>query len=127
MCIKRCGRVKCAAHMFQRIGRMRCRMLHDSRLPHLALAALLMSCALPGWGQVKAQDAWVRGTVPGQDTTAAYMRLQSTTDVVVTGATSPVAKLVELHSMSMAGGIMKMRGVPRLVLAAGKPVELTPS
>src|SRR5438270_15507 len=59
--------------------------------------------------------------------TAAYVRLQSTTDVVVTGATSPVAKLVELHSMSMAGGIMKMRGVPRLVLAAGKPVELTPS
>ena len=36
----------------------------------------------------------------------------------------PAAGLVELHSMKVEDGIMKMRPLPRLELPAGKPVRL---
>ncbi|HZQ62503.1 MAG TPA: copper chaperone PCu(A)C [Casimicrobiaceae bacterium] len=90
------------------------------------LIALAMTSA-PALAEVKVQDAWVRGMVPGQDTTGAYMKLQSTSNAVVVAARSPAAKSVELHSMSMEGGVMKMRGMPRLELKPGQPVELSPS
>jgi len=34
--------------------------------------------------------------------------------------------VVEVHEMSMDGGVMKMRAVPNLALPAGKAVELKP-
>ena len=97
-----------------------------TRFPWLALAVLL-GLAAPATADVKVQDAWVRGTVPGQDSTGAYMKLQSSADAVITGAQSPVAKTVELHSMRMEGGMMKMRAIPRVALPAGKTVEFDPS
>ncbi len=85
---------------------------------------LAFTFAVPALAAVKVQDAWVRGTVPGQDTTGAYMKLTSSADAALVGARSGVAKAVELHAMSMAGGMMKMRPVPKLALPAGRTVEL---
>jgi copper(I)-binding protein len=106
---------------------MRCGMRRREMRNAMVLGALIVSVAMPVSAQVTAQDAWVRGTVPGQDTTAAYMTLRSASDATLTAAKSSVAKLVELHSMSMDGTIMRMRGVPRLALPAGTSVELAPS
>lgn len=92
-----------------------------------SFAAALAGAALPGLGAVTAQDAWVRGTVPGQDTSGAYMKLVSTSNVALVRAESPASKAVELHSMRMEGGVMKMRNEPRLELSAGKTIELAPS
>ena len=88
-----------------------------------ALAALV---ALPAAAQVAVTDAWIRGTVPGQKATGAFMQLTSLSDMALVAAASPVAKVVEIHEMKHEGGMMKMSAVDRVALPANKTVELKP-
>ena len=74
------------------------------------LAAQLL--IMPVWAQnVTVTNAWVRGTVAGQTASGAFMDLTSAADVVLLGAASPAAGVVELHEMSMDNGVMKMRAL----------------
>jgi periplasmic copper chaperone A len=95
-----------------------------SKISLLGLLAAL--AAVPAWADVTVADPWVRGTVPGQRATGAFMKLTSPTDTALVGASSPVAKVVEVHEMKMDGGMMKMRAVPELRLPAGTAVTLSP-
>ncbi len=91
-----------------------------------ALASLLC-LALPAFAQVTVGDPWVRATVPAQKVTGAFMQLTSTTDTRLVEAKSPVAGVVQVHEMSMDGGVMKMRELDKgLALPAGKMVDLKP-
>ena len=90
------------------------------------LVALALGLAASAEAQVSVSDAWVRGTVEGQKATGAFMQLKSPADTVLVAATSPVAKIVEIHEMKMEGGMMKMNAVDRLALPAGKAVDLKP-
>jgi copper(I)-binding protein len=74
--------------------------------------------------EVAVSDAWVRGTVAGQKSTGAFMRLTSTADVTLVGVASPAAKIVELHEMKVEGGVMKNVSSRSIAIAAGKIVEL---
>lgn len=74
--------------------------------------------------EVTITDAWVRGTVPAQTSTGAYMKIKSTEDAKIVAASSPAAKIVEIHEMAMANGVMEMKAMGALPLPAGKPVEL---
>lgn len=87
----------------------------------LAAATLL---TLPALAEVTITDAWVRGTVAAQTATGAFMKIRSTEAAKIVGASSPAAKVVEVHEMSMKGGTMEMRPVTALPLPAGKVVEL---
>lgn len=71
-------------------------------------------------------DAWVRANAPGQNVGAAYMTLKSPTDNTLVQVESPSAESVEIHSMTMANGVMKMRALETLPLEAGKPEKLAP-
>ena len=93
---------------------------------HFLAAFVLALTPLAALGQVSVTDAWVRGTVPGQKVTGAFMQITSANDVSLVAVTSPVAKVVEIHTMSHEGGVMKMRRVEAIALPAGKPVELGP-
>ncbi|MBK9160911.1 MAG: copper chaperone PCu(A)C [Nitrosomonadales bacterium] len=87
------------------------------------LAAMLLSsgaCA----GDISVEDAWVRATVPGQDAAMADMRITSKQSASLVGASSSVAKIVEIHSMSHENGMMKMREVKSVELPAGRRVGL---
>jgi len=75
---------------------------------------------------VTATDAWVRGTVPAQRTTGAFLTLQSTADARLVGVASPMAKNAEIHESEMADGTMSMKEVGFVALPAGKRVELKP-
>lgn len=75
---------------------------------------------------VTIKDAWVRPTNPGQEVGAAYMTFLSTKDTTLISVESDVTKSVEIHSMTMQNGIMKMRMMNTLPLAAGKPYKLAP-
>jgi len=88
------------------------------------LAATLALAAAPATAQVTVSDAWVRATAPGQTVAGAYMQVTSKQAAALIGAASPAAKTTELHTMSMDGGVMKMRPVAKIELPAGKPVEL---
>jgi len=76
--------------------------------------------------EVKLTDAWVRASNPGQSVGAAYVTLSSTEDVTLVYAETERAGTVEMHSMTMQNGIMKMRSMEELPVPAGKPVKLAP-
>ncbi len=96
-----------------------CRILGSS------LIALLISCTQAD-NEVKISNAWVRSTAPGQEVGAAYMTLQSARDITLIKTESSAAGSVEIHSMTMNNGVMQMRRMDALPLAAGKPTELAP-
>lgn len=93
-------------------------------------SACLVACGLfaglAAAADLEVKDPWVRGTVPAQKVTGAFMQLTSKSGVTVLGAASPAAGIVEIHEMAMDGGVMKMRALPRLDVPAGKAVELKP-
>jgi len=76
--------------------------------------------------EVKVSDAWARETVPGQDISAAYMTLKSSEYSKLFYVESPSAGSVEIHTMTMNDGVMKMRMMETLPLNAGKPYKLEP-
>lgn len=76
--------------------------------------------------QVTVTDPWVRGTVPAQKVTGAFMKLVATQDAKLVGVESSVAKIVEVHEMRMEGDVMKMRAIASLDLPAKQAVELRP-
>ena len=96
-----------------------------NRVLSRCLAALLAVAAVSAvHAQVTVDGAWARATVPNQSATGAFMRLTAQKDVVLTGASSPVADIVEVHEMSMDKGIMRMRPAGRVPLKAGQTIEL---
>jgi len=82
--------------------------------------------AQPAWAQVSVTDAWVRATVPGQTSSAAYFLIRSDADVGLVSVQSPVAQSCELHEMSMQQDVMRMRAVDGLRIPAHQVVALEP-
>lgn len=76
---------------------------------------------------VSISNAWVRQPAPGQKIGAAYMTLNSAKDsTLVYAEAKEVAGSVEMHSMSMNNGVMKMRMLDELTIEANTPKELSP-
>lgn len=76
--------------------------------------------------EVTAKDAWVRGTVPAQTSTGAFVTLTSTAEARLVKAASPLAKIVEIHESTTKDGVSRMQAVESVALPAGKPVQLKP-
>ena len=96
-------------------------------MKHLALALALFGAATVAQADViTVSDPWVRGTVPAQRATGAFMRLQADQDLRLVAASSPVAGVAEIHEMVMQDNVMKMRRVDGIALGKGKPLELKP-
>ena len=91
------------------------------------LCALSLLMAVPVFAQeVSVKNAWIRGTVQGQNATGAFMELTGKSNTRLVGAASPAAKSVEVHNMKVDNGVMKMFPVDGVDLPAGKPVKLAP-
>ena len=74
-------------------------------------------------------DAWVRVPPAGGHTGAAYMKIKNTggQEDRLTGGSTPVAKTVQVHEMTMTNGVMDMHEVVGgLVLPAHGTVTLAP-
>ena len=82
--------------------------------------------ALNATAAVTATDAWVRGTVPAQKNTGAFVTLRSSEDAKLVAVSTPAAKTVEIHSSGMRDGMMHMHAVDFVALPAGRRVELKP-
>jgi periplasmic copper chaperone A len=74
------------------------------------------------------RDGWVQETPASQTITAAYMVIENRSDADITlkAASSPVARVVELHKMELTDGLMRMRRVDSIDIPAGGAVELKP-
>jgi len=78
------------------------------------------------FAEVTVKDAWVRGTVPAQTTTGAFMTITSSVDAKLVGASTPIASTTEIHQSTMKDGVAHMHEAPSVALPAGKAVELKP-
>jgi copper(I)-binding protein len=93
---------------------------------YTAAVCAALSFTLPAAAQVTVSDPWIRGTVPQQVATGAFMQLKSAKDAKLVEARSPAAGVVEIHEMTMQNNVMRMRAVQALALPAGSTVELKP-
>jgi periplasmic copper chaperone A len=94
----------------------------------LAFAAALAAAntELAQSNQLEVSNAWARATPGKAENGAAYVTILSPTPDRLLSASSPAAKKAELHTMEMAGMVMKMRPVAGLDIPAGQPVALKP-
>ena len=77
---------------------------------------------------LRVSNPFTRATPPGAVVAGAFMSIQNQgkeADRLVS-ASSPVAGVVEIHEMTMDGGLMKMRAVNGIDLKPGATVELRP-
>jgi len=112
------------------------RMEQSALLGRSGMSGIWARAALAAGGAVLAaaaqaqpasvQDAWVRAPAPGQKVAGVYLEIVSRTNAALVAVASPVAARAELHSMTMEGGVMKMRPLERIELPAGTAVKLAP-
>ena len=105
--------------------------MHLARILVVALASLatvFVSAHDYATGDIKVAHPYTRSTPPGAKTAGAYLSIDNRGKVAerLMRASSPAAGMVELHSMSMDGNIMRMRAIPAIELPAGKTVALAP-
>ena len=93
-------------------------------LSFLVVSCLLSACEVNN--KVAVIDSWARANAPGQTVGAAYMTFVSAQDSTFVKAETTIASSVEIHSMKMTNGVMKMRMLNELPISAGKPEKLAP-
>lgn len=98
--------------------------------PALALAAVLIAplSAIAAGEVLQITDPYVRAVPAGQDQTAAYLTLRNSgrADLALVAAASPVARVVELHTVVDEDGMKKMRPVAKIEVRAGTETRLQP-
>lgn len=98
------------------------------RLLPLIFLILLTACGQSAGPDIVAEGAWIREPPPGRDVAAGYVSLTNTTDSdrQLVAASSDNASRVEIHTMTHDDGMMRMREIDALDLAAGERVQLEP-
>jgi copper(I)-binding protein len=102
-----------------------------------ALAAVLVAAVWTGaavahdytLGAIKIGHPWARATPKGAKVGGAYMTLTNTGTEPdrLTAGTAAIAGKVELHEVTEAGGVTKMRALPKgLEIKPGETVKLEP-
>ena len=92
----------------------------------VALTALFGGSAVAG--DITVSDAWVRASPMANGPAAIFLTITnggSSPDRVVSAAT-PASRVTQLHSHTMADGVMRMRQVDGIDIPAGQSVELKP-
>ncbi|HIP53735.1 MAG TPA: copper chaperone PCu(A)C [Chromatiales bacterium] len=99
----------------------------------MAAATLFLSaCATVTAGtaadDVVVSDTYARAVPPGQPNSASFLTLTNNGEKAhaLVAAKSPVSKVVELHTHTMEGGMMRMRRVEKIDLPAGQATKLQP-
>jgi copper(I)-binding protein len=93
----------------------------------LSIASLSLCVSSVARAQsVEVKDTWVRGTVPAQKVTGAFMEITGKKAVRLVSVESPVAASAEIHHMAMQNGVMKMSPVDSIDVPVGKTVKLAP-
>jgi copper(I)-binding protein len=97
-------------------------------LAAFALAALAIpSLAAAKPPAIQVTDAWCRAAPKGALAGGCYVTLTAGADDRLVAVDTPAAARAEIHTMSMEGGVMRMRKLADgVALPAGKPVALKP-
>ncbi len=100
----------------------------------LCVAACALLCVQMPWakdvtvGSLHIEHPWTWNTPPGAKVGGAFMSLRNTgaTPDRLLSAESPAAGKTEIHNHLTENGVMKMRAVPHIEVAAGQSVALKP-
>jgi copper(I)-binding protein len=94
----------------------------------LSLLAGLASGPALACGDLVISDAWVRAAPPTASVMAGYLTLGngSQEPVTLTAVASPSFERVEMHDMTHENGVMRMRKLDQIEIAAGAKAELAP-
>jgi hypothetical protein len=88
---------------------------------------LLLCLAMPAWAQVSVEQPWSRATPPGAKIGVGFMRLRNAGAAErVIGASTAVARRVEMHITMREGDVMRMRQVQSFEVPPGGTFELKP-
>ncbi|HRK57087.1 MAG TPA: copper chaperone PCu(A)C [Burkholderiaceae bacterium] len=96
-------------------------MLTPARILAMVAGFILSTASI---AQVHISDAWARATVSGQSASGVFLRLKADADTRLVGASSAVAGITQLHSMSMKDHVMHMNPIDAIELPAGQTVAL---
>lgn len=78
-------------------------------------------------GQLLVRDAWARATPPGSDVAAVYLSIQGGTERDrLLGATTATATTTQIHAVTEAKGMARMRQVGEVEVPAGSTVVFAP-
>ncbi len=93
-----------------------------------ALSGIAPALAQGAAVRIDAVDPHVRLAPPNARATGAFMTLKNTgdADAVLVSASSPAARIVELHDHINDNGVMRMRQIRQIVVPARGAVELKP-
>jgi copper(I)-binding protein len=96
--------------------------------PLVALCLLISFSTVQADEILDIDDAWVAEAPPVAPVMGGYMKIENKTDkpISITSASCPDFETVEIHEMSMSGGMMKMRQIEKLDVPAHGKVELQP-
>jgi copper(I)-binding protein len=77
---------------------------------------------------IQVENAWIRAVPKNSKVSAGFMTLKNSTakDIALTKVVAQISKVVELHTHTHENGVMKMRQVPQIVVAANSTTELKP-
>jgi copper(I)-binding protein len=93
----------------------------------IALACLFATACAPK-DPITVRNAWVRAPAPGLSVAAGYLDIANAgpTTVALTGANSPAAGTIEIHTEIHDGDMMQMRQIENVPIPAGQTVSLAP-
>jgi copper(I)-binding protein len=100
-----------------------------STVAALGFAAWAQAGEITNAGDLRIDTPWMRATPGGAKVAGGYVRVTNTGPKAdrLTGAAVAIAGRGAIHSMTMAGGVMKMAAVPDgLAIAPGQTLELKP-
>ena len=100
-------------------------------IPALLFATIATSATAEDYkvGNLQISQPWSRATPKGAAVAGGYLKITNTgtTPDRLLGGSTDIAKGLEVHEMSMDGGVMKMRQLKDgLTIAPGVTVELKP-
>ena len=109
--------------------------MKNFNLRFLKTATILLALINPGISyagtatqDIKINDPYARAVPPGQPNSAVFMQLLNTSknDHAIINASSNASKIVELHTHTHEGGMMKMRRIDRIDIPANGSTSLQP-
>ena len=94
----------------------------------LLLGGLLVNAVSANADGIVLTQAWVRALLPTRTMTAAFLTIEnhSSREEKLVGVTAERVSAIEIHGHSHEGGMMRMRQVSGLMVAAGETQALKP-
>ncbi|MDA9368326.1 copper chaperone PCu(A)C [Flavobacteriaceae bacterium] len=93
-----------------------------------AIAAATLLPISDAWAALSVSDAWLRAMPPTQTMTAGYAAVinNGPSAVTITGASSDIAPMAELHMTMQEGESVRMVALPSIKLAPGERFVFAP-